>query len=104
MDWRQRDYYLIKTDYMSYEMRHRFYKLAAPSVKYHIPYNHFPNGNKKMNYDGDFHTVCGMASPQEMISCKKEESENLEYELRKAFRNDGCGSRFVKLDKTMTRQ
>lgn len=41
---------------------------------------------------------------QMMLSCKKEDSENLEYELRKAESRDGWGSRFLKLDKELCGQ
>ena len=32
MDWRKRNYYLVYTDPYAYQMRHRYYQLAAPSL------------------------------------------------------------------------
>lgn len=95
MDWRKRSYYLVRTASSTYDIRHKLYKIAAPSLKRHSAYNHFI-GNKGV----DISSVDEMSFyyPQEMLSCKIEESEALEYELKKAKRRDG-GSRFVKLTK-----
>ena len=46
MDWRKRNYYL------AYQMRHRYYQLAAPSLKRHSPYGHFKEYIGTDNYDG----------------------------------------------------
>lgn len=97
MDYRNRNYYLATIDYLSYNMRLKFYKLAAPSLKIHSPYNHIKNTYNRDYVDGRYW--------QMMLSCKKEDSEALEYELRKAERNDkydslySYGSHFIKLDK-----
>ena len=102
MDWRKRDYYLIRTDPTAYQMRHELYKSAAPSIKYHAPYNHFKG-------DSIFDTCnlmsLGFKNPwvQEMISCKHLDSESLEFELRKANRRDST-SHFIKLTKEITKQ
>lgn len=97
MDYRKRNYYLANIDYFSYDMRLRYYKLASPSLKIHPPYYHFKNNDKLQDkVNGRYW--------QMMLSCKKEDSEALEYELRKAERNDGCGSRFLKLDKELCGQ
>lgn len=89
MDWRKRNYYLIYTDPMSYEMRHRFYKIAAPSIKYHSVHN--------LNFIYD---------AQELVSCKKEDSSDLEFEFNKAQRNDFFNWRktWIKLNKEMIGQ
>lgn len=83
MDYRLRDYYLIYTDYKSWNMRHELYKLVAPSIKRHS-------------------VVCKVNSPcfnsQEMISCLKSESQRLELELDKAKRIDRW-SNYIKLSK-----
>lgn len=106
MDYRYRDYYLITIDYLSYDMRMRYYKIASPSLKIHPPYNHFKNGRELDVYnDGAKGHYWQM-----MISCKKEDSEALEYELRKAERNDNdnrpmrYGSHFLKLSKELCGQ
>ena len=102
MDYRERNYYLVTIDYISYDMRLKYYKLAAPSLKIHAPYNHIKNSNSSDRIDGMYW--------QMMLSCKKEDSEALEYELRKAERNDkygsiySYGSRFVKLSKEICGQ
>lgn len=97
MDYRNRNYYLANIDYFSYAMRLRYYKLAASSLKIHPPYYHIKNNDKPQDkVNGRYW--------QMMLSCKKEDSEALEYELRKAERNDGCGSLFLKLDKELCGQ
>ena len=88
MDYRLRDYYLVYTDPYSWNMRHDYYRLAAPSIKRH-------SSNIRIN------SPCFMA--QEMISCLKEESMALEYELRKAARNDKW-SAFIKVNKQIMGQ
>lgn len=98
MDWRKRNYYLVYTDPYAYQMRHRYYQLAAPSLKRHLPYNHFKEFICCTNYDGlHIHWY-----PQEMLSCRIEESSALEYELGKTVRN-GDG-RFYKLTKEICGQ
>lgn len=108
MDYRNRNYYLLSIDYLSYDMRMEYFKLATPSLKVHTPYNHFKN-NK--GYDGEYTKILGYGGYwQMMLSCKKEDENALEYELRKAERNDKysglycTGSHFLKLDKELCGQ
>ena len=102
MDYRNRNYYLANIDYVSYDMRLKIFKLVTPSLKIHPPYNHVKNKHQHDYVDG--------LSWQMMLSCKKEDSEALEYELRKAERNDrydglySSGSNFVKLSKELLGQ
>lgn len=104
MDYRNRNYYLVTIDYTSYDMRMRYYKLAAPSLKRHAPYNHIKWSDREKDLlNGSYW--------QMMLSCKKEDSEALEYELRKAERNDNdynsvysFGSHFIKIDKELCGQ
>lgn len=104
MDYRNRNYYLAMIDNASYRMRMKYYKLTSPSLKIHAPYNHIKcNDTKRDLLNGTYW--------QMMLSCKKEDSEALEYELRKAERNDNernsCnsfGSHFVKLNKELCGQ
>lgn len=103
MDYRKRNYYLVTISYLSYDMRLNYYRLAAPSLKIHAPYGHFKG------YDKDYDGVCMKelwcsGYWQIMLSCKKEDSEALEYELRKAERNDNGNSYFIKLDKCLLGQ
>lgn len=97
MDWRERDYYLVNIEYFSYSMRLRYYKLAAPSLKIHQPYNHIKDNEKSQDRIKNRYF-------QMMLSCRKRDSETLEYELRKSVRNDGCCSRFLKLNKEICGQ
>lgn len=103
MDYRNRNYYLVNIDYVSYDMRLKIFKLVTPSLKIHPPYNHVKNKHQHDYVDG--------LTWQMMLSCKKEDSEALEYELRKAERNDNdynsvrsFGSHFIKLDKKLCGQ
>lgn len=103
MDWRERNYYLVYTNPFAYCMRHEYYRLAAPSLKRHSPCGHFRDYISADNHNG-YHeeTVATLGCPQEMISCRIEDSEALEYELRKAVRRrDGI---FCKLTKEMCGQ
>ena len=107
MDYRKRNYYLVTIMYFSYDTRMHYYRLAAPSLKIHAPYNHFKNSDKA--YDGEFAKKLGYNSYwQMMLSCKKEDSDALEYELRKAERADNeygiHGSYFLKLSKELCGQ
>ena len=97
MDYRHRDYYLVNINSFAYNMRMRYYKLASPSLKIHQPYYHLKNNKYSQDYIKRRYW-------QMMLSCKKEDSEALEYELRKAERRDGWGSRFLKLDKELCGQ
>ena len=92
MDYRHRNYYLVTIDRTSYDMRLRYYKIAAPSLEIHSPYNHFKYNKYKDGYDGMYTATSDYW--QMMVSCKKEEAEALEYELNKAERRDGYISRY----------
>lgn len=120
MDWRERDYYLIQFDSWSENMRRRYFEIVAPSIKYHAPYGHFKDSwwysdkwISNRDYDGLVRNAGRSLNryrrfifyPQYMISCRKEESEDLEYELSKADRNDWhCTQHHIKLTKEMTGQ
>ena len=98
MDYRERNYYLARIDYCSYDMRMRYFKLAAPSLKIHAPYDHIKSNSKIQDHLDNRYW-------QMMLSCRQEDSEALEYELRKAERRDRFGfSRFVKLSKEICGQ
>ena len=104
MDYRNRNYYFVTIDYASYNMRLSMYQWAAPSLKIHSPYNHVKWSDRERDLlNGSYW--------QMMLSCKKEEAEALEYELRKAERNDNeynsvysFGSHFIKVDKELLGQ
>lgn len=99
MDYRQRDYYLARIDCYSYDMRMNIFKIVAPSLKIHAPYGHIKS-NGHMEQDRINNRYWQM-----MLSCRKEDSEALEYELRKAKRRDGLNfSYFLKLNKEICGQ
>ena len=109
MDYRYRNYYLVTIDYCSYDMRMKYFRIVAPSLKIHSPYNHFKSNDKE--YDGEYTKTLGYGGYwRMMLSCKKEDENALEYELRKAKRNDKysslycTGSHFLKLDKELCGQ
>ena len=64
MDKRERNYYLVRFDWRSKDMRIWFIKMISPKIKFH--------------HRGD-----GL-----LVSCLKDDSDAVEYELRKAERND----------------
>ena len=98
MDYRERDYYLARIDYCSYGMRIGIFKIAAPSLKIHAPYGHIRSNGQRQ--DRINHRYWQM-----MLSCRKEDSEALEYELRKAERRDIPNfSCFLKLNKEICGQ
>lgn len=102
MDWRERNYYLATINYCTRDMRIEYYKLVAPSLKIHTPYHHIKNGRDRDNVEGRYWEM--------MLSCRKEDSDCLEYELRKAERRDeiyypgSFGSHFLKLNKELCGQ
>lgn len=98
MDYRERNYYLARIDYCSYNMRIGIFKIATPSLKIHAPYDHIKsNGERQDKINGRYW--------QMMLSCRKEDSEALEYELRKAERRDRKSfSYFFKLNKEICGQ
>ena len=103
MDWRNRDYYLVEFEYTSEDMRRGYFKLVSPSVKYHKAYNHFKQFNTKPCFNQDWKHLDFY--PRYMVSCRKDESEALEYELSKADRRDWNSEvHHVKLTKEMTGQ
>lgn len=96
MDYRTRKYYLIKTDRIKYDEYHRRYRMAAPSVVYHSPYKLFEH-DREFNKGLLKEYVMGFPDdlwrPQEMVSCKIEESKRLEdlFRLLKfVHRNGSC--------------
>ena len=99
MDYRERKYYLIKTAYYSYNMRHEIYRTAAPSIKYHGVDS--CAGCKRM----DIKKALGLKFyPQELVSCLIEEAPMLEFELRKAYDKDGVYSNWIEVTKEMLGQ
>lgn len=97
MDYKTRNYYLVTLDNYSHNMRLRYFKLAAETLKIHAPYFHIKDNNYTQDYYNNRYW-------QMMLSCKKEESEALEYELDKAKRRDDNGSNFIKLTKDICGQ
>lgn len=97
MDYRHRNYYLAKIDYFSYAMRIKYFQLAAPSLKIHPPYHHIKGSGRPQD-------LVNKRYWQMMLSCKKEDSDALEYELRKAERRDEGSSRFIKINKAICGQ
>lgn len=83
MDRRERKYYLVTFTPSSYDMRMDYTKICCKSRKVH-PVKKFWDDK----YNGYW---------QMMMSCKLEDSESLEYELRKAVRNDKCDTKFIEI-------
>lgn len=85
MDYRNRNYYLVKLDELHHN--HMIFKLQReiPYIKIHKPYNHFKteyNSNDK--YDGEVTAKFGEGGYyQMMIGCPKEWSDVLEMILDK---------------------
>lgn len=78
MDYRERKYYFVLIEYGSYDMRLRYFHIVAPSLKVHY-----------MNdYRRRFAKQCDFMYPNLLLSCRKEDAEDLEYEMRKAERRD----------------
>lgn len=99
MDYRNRKYYLIKTAYHSYSMRHAAYRLAAPSIKYHNVDDCV--GCERFNVK----KVLGLEFyPQELASCLIDEAPILEFELRKAHNCDGTYSNWIEVTKEILGQ
>ena len=106
MDYRHRKYYLVSIPYFSRDMRIRYFKIAAPSMKMHAPYNHMSHKQQKdiLSYDGLWSKEIGLRRPDMMISCKTEDVESIEYELRKMVRNDEGHGWFYELTKNFCGQ
>ena len=105
MDYRDRKYYLVTLSYSSYKTRLNKFKQIAPSLKISAPYNHFKNGK---SYDGantvDLCNCCYYNYWQMLISCNKQESDLLEYELNKMLVKDKKYSYFIELHKNLCGQ
>lgn len=86
IDWRGRKYYAAKFDYDSIMMRVRFIKLIDRHITVHY--------RKKLDYDRVLNDEDSPRGYHDLvIGCKTEFAEAVEYELRKAERND-CYSRW----------
>lgn len=101
MDYRERNYYLVSISSCALDMKLNYFKIAFPTLKIHSPYKHFKEN--KGQYDGTYLRIHGYSNYwQMMISCRKEDSDALEYELSK--KNDGCCGQFLKLSKELCGQ
>lgn len=100
MDYRHRKYYLIKTAYFAYEMRHGYYRIAAPSIKYHCADQFDKYRHPQLMKDYPWLKF----SPQEMVSCSIKDASSLEYELAKARRCDFGYSKWIEITKDMIGQ
>ena len=105
MDWRERDYYLIKTNYCKYAQYHKKYREEAPSIKYHSAkdFEYYGNFYKDRKCKYDWLTF----QPQELVSVRKEESEDFEFII--SYLSDeewdiNWGNKFIKLTKEMLGQ
>lgn len=104
MDWRKRNYYLVSFNYDSHHMMTWLLKSEIPTIKFSPPYNHVGNhapGSADL-YDGRWIETTGIIRPDYMISCPEEDSECLEYELRKMTRREN--GKFYKLTKEFCKQ
>lgn len=90
MDYRKRKYYYYAIDSWSRDMRFEYFKIAAPSIKFH-----FNNYLSKHRLFRSYNSC--------MISCKKEESEDLEYELKKSVCNDDY-AKYIEITKDTFKQ
>lgn len=104
MDYRHRKYYLVSIPYFSRDMRIRYFKIVAPSLKMHSPYNHFCHRDNEQAYDGKWSNLTGVMRPDIMMSCTIEDSAALEYELHKMVRNDDGYGKFFELTKNLCKQ
>lgn len=77
MDWRGRKYYIVTFYFDSYDMRMSFLKLI-PNIKFTY-YKNIPKQRDELEERGNY---------QFMIGVPNSSSEAVEYELRKAERND----------------
>ena len=77
MDWRDRKYYIVTFCFDSYDMRMSFLKLI-PNIKF-TDYKNIPKQRDEVEERGNY---------QVMIGVPNSSSEAVEYELRKAERND----------------
>ena len=77
MDWRNRKYYCVSFEWRSKDMRMRYLKLID-GISIH-PYRYIPKQPDEIEVRGSYQFLLGVPS---------ENSESVEYELRKAERND----------------
>ena len=105
MDWRNRKYYLAMFDHHSRDMRLENLKIASPTLKIHPPYNHHKSTQMPDNIYGihDHMNFGQWKWWHMMISCCLEDSEAVEYELKKATRID-YDSCFMEITKEMCGQ
>lgn len=83
MDWRERNYYLFRTPYNTYDEFLAAFKDVAPSLKTHAPYNHM---RASMDYDGN---VLGIYV-EGMVSCRFSDAKRFE----EAFHAEGLNRGF----------
>ena len=82
MDYTERKYYFVLIDYWSYDMRTEYFKWAAPSLIIRPMNDRLRELAKSM----------GFQYPNAFLSCRKEDVDDLEYEMRKAERRDMCST------------
>ena len=78
MDYRERKYYLVHIGYASYSMRLNYFKNITPSLIVRPPNDYYYQMSRTL----------GFGFPNMILSCRIEDSDCLEYELRKAGRRD----------------
>lgn len=92
MDYRNREYYLVKLDELHHNRMILTLQRAIPYIKIHKPYNHFKTGYNNIKteydnndkYDGEVTAKFGEGGYyQMMIGCNKEWSDILEMILNK---------------------
>ena len=87
MDWRGRKYYAVSFSPEALDMRIRFIKLIGSGVKVRFSTD-VPRQKDELEERGRY---------QCLIGCRFDQSEAVEYELRKAKRNDYyCSWREIK--------
>lgn len=82
LDRRERKYYLATFEYDSHNMRMDYIKTCCESRKVH------PVKECWRKQFGNY---------QMLISCRKEQSKSLEYELKKAIRNDKGKTKYLEV-------
>ena len=82
MDYRERKYYFLLFDYEWREMRERYFKWAAPSLIIRPMNDRLRKLAKSM----------GFQYPNAFFSCRKEDADDLEYEMCKAECRDMCST------------
>lgn len=102
MDYRNRRYFLVYFNSWYRSLRMDNLKRVAPTIKMHPPYNHLPDSGH-YGYDGSRNDITGMHLADMMISCSKDESEAVLYELNSMVRKD-LRSKFFELTKSVCKQ